>query len=94
MNNYRNTYNGLDGKLNVTGDNINYYRTKLGMSAQQLSDKLIMLGLDLHRQAIFHIEAGKRTITDYELGIIAEVLGTTPDMLMKQFLNKIKQENK
>lgn len=69
--NSRNKYSILDGKLNVTGTNINYYRLKKGLSAQQLSDKLIMLGLDIHRQAIFSIESGKRTITDYELCAIA-----------------------
>lgn len=47
--NSRNKYSILDGKLNVTGTNINYYRLKKGLSAQQLSDKLIMLGLDIHR---------------------------------------------
>ena len=76
--NIRNQYKELNGKSNATGSNINYYRTKLGLSAQQLSDKLILLGLDLHRQAIFKIESGKRTVTDYELCIIAEVLGPKP----------------
>lgn len=57
MNNSRNSYKDLNGKRNVTGININYYRTQLGLSAQQLSDKLIIMGLDIHRQAIFAIEA-------------------------------------
>lgn len=92
--NIRNKYKELNGKSNVTGSNINYYRTKLGLSAQQLSDKLILLGLDLHRQAIFKIESGKRTVTDYELGIIAEVLGVSTDTLLKQFLDTVKKENK
>lgn len=92
--NIRNQYKELNGKSNVTGSNINYYRTKLGLSAQQLSDRLILLGLDLHRQAIFKIESGKRTVTDYELCIIAEVLGVSADILLKQFLDNVKKENK
>ena len=94
MNNSRNLYKELNGKKNVTGTNINYYRTQLGLSAQQLSDKLIMLGLDLHRQAIYAIESGKRTITEYELGIIAEVLKVSANTLLKEFSEFVKEENK
>lgn len=92
--NSRNKYSILDGKLNVTGTNINYYRLKKGLSAQQLSDKLIMLGLDIHRQAIFFIESGKRTITDYELCAIAEILGITTNDLLENYVTLIKNELK
>lgn len=93
MSNTRNPYKDLNGKLNVVGSTINYYRQKTGMSAQQLSDKLIMLGLDIHRQAIFSIESGKRTVTDYELCLIAEVLKVKTDDLLNEFREKIKKEN-
>jgi len=92
--NTRNPYTDLNGKLNVTGENIKYYRIKKGLSAQQLSDKLIMMGLDIHRQAIFAIESGKRTVVDYELGAFAEILGVSTDTLLNKFLNHIKSENK
>lgn len=91
--NTRNPYKELNGKSNVTGSNINYYRTKIGLSAQQLSDRLIMRGLDLHRQAIYNIEAGTRVVADYELGIIAEELGVTADILLSNFIKKIKEND-
>ncbi len=91
--NARNPYKDLDGKRNVTGTNINYYRLKKDYSVQQLSNKLIMLGLDLHRQSIFLIEAGKRTVTDYELAAIAEVLGITPNDLLFTYSKHLKEEN-
>lgn len=94
MNNYKNTYKDLKGRKNVTGSNINYYRTQRELSAQQLSDRLIMRGLDIHRQAIYAIEAGKRSVADYELCIIAEELGVTADVLLKDFTNFIRNENK
>lgn len=94
MKSNRNQYVALDDKLNVTGYNINQYRTNKGLSAQQLSDKLIMLGLDIHRQAIFAIEAGKRTITDYELCAIAEILGVTSNDLLKDFSEMVKNDLK
>lgn len=90
--NTRNQYKNLKGKLNVTGSNINYYRSKKGLSAQQLSDKLMILGLDLHRQSIFAIETGKRTVADYELCLIAEVLQVSTDTLLKNFTEKIRNE--
>lgn len=63
----------LNKKINVAGTNINYYRLPKEWYAQKLSDKLMIEGLDIHRQAIFSIEAGKRSVSDYELCIIAEV---------------------
>lgn len=90
--NARNPYKDLDGKRNVTGTNINLYRTKKDYSVQQLSDKLIMLGLDLHRQSIFLIEAGKRTVSDYELAAIAEVLDVTPNDLLSTYTKHLKDE--
>lgn len=94
MKSNRNQYFALDGKLNVTGNNINLYRTQKGLSAQQLSDKLIMMGLDIHRQAIFAIESGKRSLTDYELCAIAEILDVTPNDLLKTFMQIVKNELK
>lgn len=91
--NKRNSYKNLKGVLNVTGSNINYYRQKKGWSAQQLSDKLIMRGLDLHRQAVFNIESGTRTVADYELAIISEVLGVSSDSLLSTFVNDLRKEN-
>lgn len=90
--NARNPYKDLDGKKNVTGSNINYYRIKKNYSVQQLSDRLIMLGLDLHRQSIFLIESGKRTVSDYELAAIAEVLDVTPNDLLAEFSKHLKTE--
>lgn len=94
MKSNRSQYFALDGKLNVTGNNINLYRTQKGLSAQQLSDKLIMMGLDIHRQAIFAIESGKRSLTDYELCAIAEILDVTPNDLLKTFMQIVKNELK
>lgn len=94
MKSNRNQYVALDGKLNVTGYNINQYRIKKGLSAQQLSDKLILLGLDIHRQSIFAIESGKRAITDYELCAIAEILEVSINDLLKNYIEIIRNELK
>lgn len=92
MSQTRNPYGGLKGKLNVTGTNINRIRLEQNLSAQQLSDKLIMIGMDIHRQAIYAIESGKRIVADYELCAIAEMLNTTTDELLKDFSKYVKKE--
>lgn len=88
----RHKYKLLKDKQNIAGEMINYYRLKQEMSAQDLSDKLIIRGLDLHRQAIFAIESGKRTITDYELCLIAEVLKIPTSDLLQKFIEQIRND--
>lgn len=92
MSQTRNKYKALHGKLNVTGENINRIRLEQNISAQQLSDKLIMIGLDIHRQAIYDIESGKRTVADYELCAIAEMLNVSADILLKDFSKVVKKD--
>lgn len=76
----------LDGKLNIAGKNIEEYRKRNNnMSRQTLSDKLILMGIDISSQSLFDIENGTRTIIDYELCAIAQILNTTSDELMKDF---------
>ena len=94
MSQTRNKYKALHGKLNVTGENINRIRTEKNMSAQQLSDKLIIIGLDIHRQAIYDIERENRTVADYELCAIAEMLNVSADILLKDFSNIVKEDKK
>ena len=52
-----------------------------------------MLGLDLHRQSIFLIESGKRTVSDYELAAIAEILDITPNELLAEYTKHLREEN-
>lgn len=52
MNNAR----AKEGKLNVVGSKIKYYRELNNLSYQKLSDKLMLLGIDIHKQAIYNIE--------------------------------------
>ncbi|MBR0491840.1 MAG: helix-turn-helix transcriptional regulator [Clostridia bacterium] len=92
MSQTRNQYKDLEGRLNVTGKNINRIRLEKNLSAQQISDRLIMIGIDIHRQAIYDIENGKRTVADYELAAIAEELGVTPNDLLLEYTKHLKDE--
>ena len=52
-------------------------------SQRQLADELQLEGLDIDKNAIQRIEAGKRFVTDIELVYISKVLGISYDELLK-----------
>lgn len=64
----------FNGKINVVGKLVNKYRTKRGLSYEELSAKLELMGISIHKQSLYDIENGKRTVKDYELFGIARIL--------------------
>ena len=53
------------------------------ISQRELADRLQLIGLDVDKNAIQRIEAGKRFVTDIELIAISKVLNKTFDELLK-----------
>ena len=62
-----------NGTNNLCGKNIFTLRKNLGISQRELADRLQIQGLDVDKNAIQRIEAGKRFVTDIELSLIATV---------------------
>ena len=85
MNNGRKLFKELNERLNVTGNNIKTYRQKNKISRQELSNKLLIIGIDISPQAIYDLENGNRTIVDYELASIAKILNVTANELLMNF---------
>lgn len=85
MNNTRNK----DGKLNVVGNKIRYYRKLNNYSYQKLSDMLMLYGIDIHKQAIYNIEKGIRTVVDYELCAFAKCFKIQVNDLTDDFFNEL-----
>ncbi len=56
-----------NGRNNLCGEQIARLRLKLGISQKKLADMLQLKGLDIDKNAIQRIEAGKRFVTDIEL---------------------------
>ena len=72
----------IDGnKMNLIGENIRRLRKDKGMSQQELSVKLELLGVYVCRGSISRIEDKSRTVTDIELFALAQVLGVSPNEL-------------
>ena len=63
-----------DGRNNICGKSIAIFRKELCISQRELADRLQLSGLDIDKNAIQRIEAGKRFVTDIELVVIAQVL--------------------
>ena len=63
-----------DGKNNICGENIARFRKELRLSQRELADKLQLTGLDIDKNAVQRIEAGKRFVIDIELVALSKVL--------------------
>lgn len=87
MNNSRNT----NEKLNIVNEKIRYYREKNSLSYQKLSDMLMLYGIDIHKQSIYNIEKGKRTVVDYELCAFAKCFNITVNNLVCDFYENLEK---
>lgn len=73
-----------NGKNNLCGAKIALIRSEMKLSQRKLADSLQIAGLDIDKNAIQRIEAGKRFVTDIELKVIAKVLKISVDELIQE----------
>ena len=76
------TNRSRDGQCNLCGEVIMKRRKEMGKSQRQLADMLQIAGLDVDKNAIQRIEAGKRFVTDIELRYLSKVLNLSYEMLL------------
>lgn len=74
----------LDGRNNLCGMQVAKYRKKMHKSQRELAELLQLAGLDVDKNAIQRIEAGKRFVTDIELECLSRVLNVTLEELLTQ----------
>lgn len=86
MNNSRNT---MISK-NIVAEKIKYYRNLNGWSYQEMSNKLMIIGIDIPKQSIYGIEKCLRTVVDYELCGFAKCFNITVNDLINDFFDKLK----
>lgn len=67
----------IDGRNNVVGVKIAQFRNELQISQRELADRLQLVGIDVDKNAIQRIEAGKRFVTDIELIAFCKIFKTT-----------------
>ena len=76
------TNRSQDGNNNRCGKAVANRRKQMGKSQRELADALQLAGLDVDKNAIQRIEAGKRFVTDIELVYLAKVLDIPVDVLL------------
>ena len=76
------TNKAKNGTNNLCGQAIAKRRKEMEKSQRQLADMLQLAGLDIDKNAIQRIEAGKRFVTDIELIFFAKVFRCTPNDLL------------
>ena len=74
----------ISGDNNICGRNIAALRKAAGLSQNQLAVQLQLHGLDVDKNAIQRIEAGKRFVTDIELVYLVDVLKVSYDALLNR----------
>ena len=66
------------GRKNICGDRVREARQKKRLTQEALAAKLQIEGVTIERDSLLRIEIGTRFVTDYELKVIAKVLGVSP----------------
>ena len=66
-----------NGENNRCGKKVAEIRKNSGISQRELADSLQLLGLDVDKNAIQRIEAGKRFVTDIEIVYLSQALKTS-----------------
>lgn len=71
-----------NGKKNISGERVREARLKKHLSQSDLAAKLQVEGIVIERDSISRIEIGTRFIPDYELPVLAKVLGVSVEWLL------------
>ncbi len=71
------------GDKNIVGSKIEARRVQMGMKQRELLEELIRKGVELNASGLSKIEGQVRSVCDYELKAIAEVLQTDVNELLK-----------
>lgn len=70
------------GKNNICGPALRDLRKQRGLSQRELADALQLTGLDLDKNAVQRIEAGKRFVTDIEIVALCKFFKISSDDLL------------
>ena len=89
-NNQMSLHKKIENNLNVISKNMREIRNDKNISLSNLSDKLMLMGIDISKQSLHRIENNQRSVRDYELSGIALALGVSTDELLMNFIESIK----
>ena len=70
------------GSRNIAGARVEERRKAIGMKQKDLLTQLQVRGIDLNASGLSKLEGQIRSINDYELVALSEVLGVSVDWLL------------
>ena len=71
-----------NGKKNICGERVHEARRKKKITQNELAARLQVKGIIIERDSISRIEIGTRFVADYELRVLAEILGVSVGWLV------------
>lgn len=71
-----------NGKKNICGDRVHEARCKMKLTQSDLAARLQLSGIVIERDSISRIEIGTRFVADYELKVLAKILGVSVNWLL------------
>ncbi|MBR5246872.1 MAG: helix-turn-helix transcriptional regulator [Clostridia bacterium] len=72
----------FDGKKNICGKKVREIRKKSDITQDELAARLQVEGVNIERDSISRLEKGTRFVADYELIVLAKVLGVKVEELV------------
>ena len=76
--------------LNITGKILRAKRIEKNFSLDKLSSQLFLLGINIPITCLHRIENNQRTVRDYEICAIAQVLDIDVKDLLDPFIQELK----
>lgn len=76
--------------LNITGKILRAKRIEKNFSLDKLSNQLFLLGINIPITCLHRIENNQRTVRDYEICAIAQVLDIDVKDLLDPFIQELK----
>ncbi len=81
--------NKYENNLNIIGPILREKRKEKNISFEKLSDKLLLLGINIPVTCLHRIENNQRTVRDYELCALSIALDIDVKDLLNHFLNNL-----
>lgn len=81
-----------ENNLNIIGPVLRQKRKELNMSFEKLSNKLLLLGINIPVTCLHRIENNQRTVRDYELCALSIALNVDITDLVNPFLKNFDRE--
>ena len=72
------------GRKNLCGDRVREAMARKRMTQADLAAQLQIAGITMERDSVSRIEIGTRFVADFELVVIADVLGVSLDWLTER----------